>query len=206
MEIQLESNIHKDLFNRIFHLYDENFSPHVRVPHSKIRKRVKNKTYKLISLKKNNEMIGFSLISLNPLLKTIFIDYLCVDKCYQRGGYGRQLLNEIHTLKFFPEYEYCVLECENYLVGYYQKNNFQKIPREYPLENSRPLFLLYRKRNSDCTNAEPLLYHKFITYGLLFNGEIKTMYQFLMMMYEKIFDIYTIHFSTKIMNYKSSHT
>jgi ribosomal protein S18 acetylase RimI-like enzyme len=135
---------------------------------------MKNKTYELISLKKDNEMIGFSLISLNPLLKTIFIDYLCVDKRHQKGGYGKQLLNEIHTLKFFPEYEYCVLECEDYLVGYYQKNNFQKIPREYPLENTRhtrPLYMLYRKRNSDHTDAEPLLYHKFITYGLLFNGE-----------------------------------
>jgi ribosomal protein S18 acetylase RimI-like enzyme len=206
MEIQIENNIHKDLFNYLLNLYDESFSPHVRVPHYKIRKRIKTKTYELISLKKDNEMIGFSLISLNPLLKTIFIDYLCIDKRHQKGGYGKMLLNEIHTLKFFPEYEYCVLECEDYLVGYYLKNNFQKIPREYPLENPRPLYMLYRKRNSDHTNSEPLLYNKFITYGLLFNGDINVMYDLLVLLYERIFDIYTLHLSMLIMNYKSTHT
>jgi predicted GNAT family N-acyltransferase len=169
-------------------------------------KRIKNKTYDLISFKKDNEMIGFSLITLNPTIKTIFIDYLCIDKKHQKGGYGRTLLNEIHTLKYFPEYEYCVLECEDYLIKYYQKNNFVKIPREYPLENTKPLYMLYRKRNSDITESEPSLYHKFITFGLLFNGEMMLIYELLKFLYDKIFDIYTIHISIIIMNYKTTHT
>ena len=151
-------------------------------------------------------MIGFLLVSLNPHIKTIFIDYLCVDKNHQKGGYGRKLLNEIHTLNFFPEYEYCVLECEDYLVTYYQKNKFIKIPREYPLENTRPLYMLYRMRNSDNTFSDPSLYHKFITFGLLFNGETNIIYEFLKILYQRIFDIYTIHLSMMIMNYKSTHT
>lgn len=206
MEIHLEENIHNDLVNQILLLYDKNFSPHVRIPHYKIRKRLKNKTYEILSLRKDNEMIGFGLISLNQILKTIFIDYLCVDGKFQNGGYGKMMLNELNTNKFFPEYKYSILECEDYLVGYYQKNNFQKIPRDYPLENTRPLYMLYRKRDSDHTEAEPFLYHKFISYGLLFNGEIIIYYDILKMLYEFIFDNYGIYLSKIIMNYKSTHT
>jgi hypothetical protein len=206
MNIQLEKIIHKDLTNQILTLYDQNFSPHVRIPHYKLRKRLKNKTYEVISLRKDNEMIGFSLVSSNPSLKTIFIDYLCIDKKHQNGGYGKLLLHELNTIKYFPEYEYSILECEDYLVPYYQKNKFQKIPRTYPLENTRPLFMLYRKRNSETTELEPNLYHKFIRYGLLFNGEMIIIYELLKILYQKIFDIYSIQCIMIIMNYKSTHT
>jgi len=127
MEINLEKVIHKDLVNQIIKLYDDNFSPHVRIPHYKLRKRLKTKSYEIISLKKNNEIIGFSLVSLNKLLETIFIDYLCVDKKFQKGGYGKLMLHELNTNKFFPEYKYSILECEDYLVSYYQKNKFQPV-------------------------------------------------------------------------------
>jgi len=206
MEIKLEKTIHKDLTNKILTLYDQNFSPHVRIPHYKLRKRLKNKTYEVISLNRDNEMIGFSLISLNDALKTIFIDYLCIDRKFQKGGFGRLLLDDLHTDRFFPDYNYSVLECEDYLVPYYQKNKFQKIPREYPLENPRPLYMLYRRRFSDTTSLEPLMYSKFILYGLLFNGEIIITYELLKILYQRIFDIYTVHLSMIIMNYKSTHT
>ncbi len=206
MEINIEKTIHKDLVNKIIHLYDDNFSPHVRIPHYKLRKRLKNKTYEIISLKKDNEMIGFSLVSLNKILSTIFIDYLCVDKKFQKGGYGKMMLQELNNNRFFPGYKYSILECEDYLVSYYQKNKFQKIPREYPLENPRPLYMLYRKRSSDITESEPLLYHKFINYGLLFNGEIIIYYDLLKILYEFIFDSYKTYLSIIIMNYKSTHT
>jgi ribosomal protein S18 acetylase RimI-like enzyme len=205
MEIQQEKNVHRDLINQILYLYDENFSPHVRIPHYKIRKRIKNKTYELISLKMNKEMIGFSLISLNETLSTIFIDYLCIDKKYQNGGYGKLFLNELHSLKIFPEYKYCILECENYLVSYYQKNKFQKIPREYPLQNDRPLFMLYRRRDKE-TTLEPLMYRKFIMYGLFLNGEIMIDEKLVKLLYQKILDKYRVYLSRMIMNYKSTHT
>jgi hypothetical protein len=206
MEINFEKQIDKDTMTEIIHLYDENFSPHVRIPHRKLKKRIQDETYCVLSLKKDNEWIGFSLISLNQLLKTIFIDYLCIDKKFQKGGYGKMVLNELSSKRFFPNYEYCILECEDYLVKYYEKNKFHKIPREYPLENSRPLFMLYRKRNDDMTKVEPLLYQKFILYGLLFNGEIIILHELMELLYRIILDSYTLYISMIIMNYKSTHT
>jgi predicted GNAT family N-acyltransferase len=171
-----------------------------------LKKRIESQTYHVISLKKEKEWIGFSLISLNKQLKTIFIDYLCIDKKFQKGGYGKMVLNELNSNKFFPSYQYSILECEDYLVKYYEKNQFHKIPREYPLENSRPLYMLYRKRNKESTKAEPLLYQKFIQYGLLFNGEIIILYELIEMLYEMIFECYRLFMSMLIMNYNSTHT
>jgi hypothetical protein len=205
LETRLEYSIDKELLSKVVFMYDENFSPHVRIPHYKLRKRLKTKTYELISLRLNNEMIGFSLVSLNPFLSTIFIDYLCIDKKVQKGGYGKFLLNALHSDIYFPGFKYCILECEDYLVSYYQKNKFIKIPRKYPLENSKPLYMLYRKRGSE-TIQEPHMYQKFILYGLLFNGEITIHYDLLRMLYEFIFECYRTYLSLIIMNYKSTHT
>jgi len=206
MQLALESKINKDDMSHIFHLYDQNFSPHVRIPHRKLKKRIQEETYHVISLKKDNQWIGFSLVSLNLELQTIFIDYLCIDKSHQKGGYGKMVLNELNSNKFFPSYQYSILECEDYLVKYYQKNNYHKIPRRYPLENSRPLYMLYRKRNEEITKAEPLLYQKFILYGLLFNGEIIILYELSEMLYKWFMDLYTLFIAIIIMNFKSTHT
>jgi len=207
VEVVYEPKVNNEQMNQIIHLFDENFSPHVRIPHRKLKKRIENYTYQVLSLKKHNQWIGFSLVSLNQLLKTIFIDYLCIDKNFQKGGFGKMFLNELNdSKKFFPDYKYCILECENYLVKYYEKNKFYKIPREYPLENTRPLYMLYRKRNEEVTKPEPLLYQKFILYGLLFNGEIIILDELINLMYTIIFEFYRLYICMLIMNYKSTHT
>jgi hypothetical protein len=179
MEITIEKEITKDLLQKIFCLYDESFSPTVKVSHPKIKKRILTETYKVITLNdQSKNCIGFSLISLKPDLKTLFIDYLCVDKKFQKFGYGKKILQSINDKqKMFSNYDYTILECENYLIPYYEKNHYTKIPLSYPIENTTPLYLLYRKRtNPESTDEynqlDISMYYKFIRFGLLFNGEI----------------------------------
>ena len=206
MTLQLETPS-QDVIQNIICLYDENFSPHVRIPHLKLKKRIHNQTYHILSYKnEHQEWMGFGLVSLNSSLKTIFIDYLCVDKRFQNGGHGRKILHEINqNPNLFQGYEYSVLECEDYLVKYYEKNKYQKIPREYPLENSRPLFMLYRKRFSEHTPKIVDMYHKFILFGLLFNGEIIIVKETIQWLKEFIFFAFCSYFQV-IMNFKATHT
>ena len=206
LEINLENRVDKNMIQQIVGLYDENFSPHVRIPHRKLKKRMMDEVYKIISLKRGNDWIGFSLVSLNEQLRTIFIDYLCVDKKFQKGGYGKMMLNELNSKRFFPQYEYSILECEYNLVPYYIKNKFQKIPLEYPLENSKPLYMLYRKRCSDFTLSVPSMYHKFILYGLLFNSDIIFLFEALVLLYEAMLNCNSFHTILIILNYKTTHT
>jgi GNAT superfamily N-acetyltransferase len=190
MQIQVEHHLTKEIMETVFRMYDENFSPHVKVAHNKIKKRLYENEYMLLSCKNDlDEWIGFCLISKNQLLKTIFIDYLCVDKKFQRGGYGKQILNTINDQDIIPStqnYKYTILECEDYLIPYYEKNRYKKIPLVYPIENSKPLFLLYRVRKSSQTENVLEMYHKFIFYGLLFNNEIIMCYLAFMIFYENL--------------------
>lgn len=209
MEISVETEITKDLLQKIFCLYDESFSPTVKVPHSKIKKRIQSETYKVITLKdQSKNCIGFSLVSLNSNLKTIFIDYLCIDKKFQKFGYGKKILQSINDKEqMFSNYKYSVLECENYLISYYEKNYYKKIPLSYPIENKTPLYLLFRKRNTEPeTNLDINMYHKLIRFGLLFNGEIiiycnlfYTWLNFFLFLQEE-------NIVKLIMNFKSTHT
>jgi hypothetical protein len=207
MSIQIENPFNQEVVQKIIHMYDENFSPHVRIPHYKLKKRIYDQTYQILSYKDQNEWIGFALISLSDELHTIFIDYLCIDKKFQKGGFGKRFLQQIHLdTGLFSDFHFTILECEDYLVKYYEKNNYQKIPRKYPLENSRPLFMLYRKRFQDTTPKMVDMYHKFILFGLLFNGEIiivKDIWIFV----KEIIDLLCggFHFM-KIMNFKATHT
>lgn len=205
--IMIESDVSKDTLAKLLSLYDENFSPTVKISHSKLKKRIKNRTYRVVTYRNDSEWIGFCLISLNPLLKTIFIDYLCIDKKYQKGGFGKQLLSEINSNKYFPEYKYTILECENYLVSYYQKNQYKKIPLTYPIQNETPLFMLYRHRSEDLPISPIIsMHHKFIFYGLLFNGEIIIFYIHLLILIGLRIEFKTQMLIVVILNFKSTHT
>lgn len=176
MNFKIEINPNNDLIEQLLCIYDKTFSPNVKISHKKIRKRIDRGIYKIILFQNQNqnEIVGFGFISLNPTLKSIFIDYLCIDKKYQKEGWGKKFLSFINQPTLFPEYKYCLLECEHYLVSYYQKNNFYSIPLNYPLENQTPLYLLYSIRDFKKVNKTKkyLLYHSFVGFGLLFNGEI----------------------------------
>ena len=138
MNFKLELDPHHDLIDQILSIYDQTFSPNVKIAHKKIRKRIQKRIYQLITIQKDNQLVGFSLISFNSMLKTIFIDYLCIDKPFQKEGLGKKFLSFINQPILFPDYKYCLLECEHYLVSYYKKNNFYSIPLNYPLENNTP--------------------------------------------------------------------
>jgi hypothetical protein len=210
MEIQIETKLNKNILKNVLRMYDENFSPHVKIPHYKIKKRLDQKQYQLLSCKlSTGEWIGFCLVSTNINLSVIFIDYLCIDKPFQKGGFGKQILNAINDQDILDtehQYKYTVLECEDYLIPYYVKNKYKKIPVPYPIDGSRPLFMLYRQRKTDATKPMIDMYHKFIFYGLLFNGEIIMCYGLFMMLYIKFLEFETLDIVKIIMNFKTTHT
>ncbi len=211
LQLKQELHLQNETINSLIRMYDENFSPHVRIKHKKLKKRLEN-TYQVFTLKTNNEKdtIGFMFVILNKPLKSIFIDYLCVDKKYQKGGFGKLLLNEMNDKHLFPDFDYTILECEGYLIPYYVKNGYKKIPLEYPIENSKPLYLMYRKRSVSNTTLQETnnisMYHKFICFGLLFNSEIIMFYIAFMIMYELTTLFYRSQITLVIMNFKSTHT
>ena len=208
MQIQIEHEITNDLMQKIFSMYDENFSPTVKIPHRKMKKRIKQKIYQVLSIKnENQEWIGFTLLYLNKQLKTIFIDYLCVDKKFQKGGIGRQILSYLNNkTQIYNNYDFTALECENYLIGYYEKNNYKKIPLSYPVQ---PLYMLLQPRNSSKdkkTIQQTNIYHKLIQFGLLFNGEIIIcVCEFILWLCMYLF-IQDKNMAKIILNFKSTHT
>jgi len=209
MEIIFEPKITKDLIQKIFCLYDENFSPTVKVSHKKLRKRLNEGVYKAIIVKNPDEKyIGLCLFHPNKTLKTLFVDYLCVDKKIQKSGIGRVILEIINDkTKIYKDYQYTILECENYLIPYYEKNLFKKIPLSYPIDNPKPLYLLFKKRTNE-ENISTLLhmYHKFIQFGLLFNGEIIIHMGLFLMCFNRFLLDQTTSIVKIILNFKSTHT
>lgn len=207
MQIQIEPEITKDLIQKIFCLYDENFSPTVKVPHTKIKKRILQNVYKVIIIKNQDEWIGFSLVNLHKPLQTIFIDYLCVDKKFQKGGFGKRILQMLNDKnQMYKDYKYTALECENYLVPYYQKNNYKKIPLAYPIDNPTPLYMLCRERTSCGKKIKTEMYHRLIQFGLLFNGEIIICLGLFVLWLKMFLFVQDQNMTKIILNFKSTHT
>lgn len=179
-----DSHCYQQEYSKIVYLYDENFTPTNKIPHKKLKYRLDNNIYKAITLEKENNVIGFILVALFKSIKTILIDYLCVDKNYQKFGYGKEFLKYLSTNNdLFPSYKYLILECQENLLGYYQKNGFHKIPLDYNLyqddKNAKNFNLMYKIRFTDNLNNNNLikkrniyrLYNQFIQFGVQFNSD-----------------------------------
>jgi len=149
--------------NTIVDMYKRNFSPHAKISHRLLRKRLKS-VYEGITFWTSNTLIGFALIRLYPLIKTVFLDYLCIDEPFRKFGYGKQFLcKDLNEL--YPMYDNFILECEQNLIGYYQKVGFKPIRLPYSITH----FTMMYKGRFD-------MRHKFIEVGQQFNT-MKTVYE-----------------------------
>jgi ribosomal protein S18 acetylase RimI-like enzyme len=92
-----------------------------------------NKTNKIKNNYEINNLIGFSLLYNFPHKKFIHLDYIAIDKQFQGKGYGKQYLNYIieNFLMKQKNINYLTLECENKLIGFYEKFGFIKVNINY---------------------------------------------------------------------------
>lgn len=90
-------------------------------------------------VKSSGEVIGFALLNYFPSKKLVHLDYLALSKKVQGQGYGPKfmtyLLNEYRNKDF-------ILECENHLIKFYEKNNFTRMKLSYKA-GLQPLNLFY---------------------------------------------------------------
>ncbi len=60
------------------------------------------KNPRFVILKKDDEVIGTSMLTIkyDPIknIKTLYIDYVCVDKKYQHMGYGKEMFLNIEKI------------------------------------------------------------------------------------------------------------
>ncbi len=88
---------------------------------------------------------GFALLNFYPKYKLIHLDYISLDKNYQGKGNGSKYLS--HIVETFykknKKVKYLVLECENHLVKFYEKNGFTKINFDYYYHSVRMNLMIY---------------------------------------------------------------
>jgi ribosomal protein S18 acetylase RimI-like enzyme len=113
------------LLNNILEIYNENFPNDISS--NKIYKFCIDKDYKILYLEKENKILG-GLIFTQLNKEHIYIEYLFVDKKCQSNGIGKKLLN-----RFINDYkDYIIsLHCEDFLIPYYEKFNFNKKDGKY---------------------------------------------------------------------------
>jgi ribosomal protein S18 acetylase RimI-like enzyme len=145
-------NHHFDLlFEQIFNLYSNSFPSYLKKSKTHLKKYIKNYKFfdywfELINkidklhinnyslLKPNqNVLIGFSFLHYFPKIKMLHLDYICIDKKHQGRGNGSYYLNYIINTfyKYNKNINYLVLECEDHLIKFYEKNNFVRIKSNY---------------------------------------------------------------------------
>ncbi len=92
---------------------------------------------------------GFALLNFYPKYSLVHLDYVSLDKNYQGKGNGTKYLSHIIQTYYLnnKKVKYMVLECENHLVKFYEKNGFVKINFNYWYKGVRMNLMIYNKNN-----------------------------------------------------------
>jgi GNAT superfamily N-acetyltransferase len=132
------------------------------------------------------DLYGFAFLNFFPNFKLLHLDYLALDKKYQGNGNGSKYLKHIVDTfyKNNKNIDYLILECEDHLIKFYEKNNFIKIKYNYHyngiklnlmvyndivLSDMSKLYLIANFLNHyfNLTYEYYRIYHKFICFNLL---------------------------------------
>lgn len=120
-------------------IYNSNFPEYLRIKNRNLVKHMRTKYHTHFLVKSSGEIIGFALLNYFPSKNLVHLDYLALSKNVQGQGYGpkfmKYLLNEYQNNNF-------ILECENHLIKFYEKNNFRRIKLSYKA-GLYPLNLFY---------------------------------------------------------------
>ncbi len=90
-------------------------------------------------------LIGFAFLNFFPNFKLLHLDYLALDKKYQGNGNGSKYLKHIIDTfyKNNKSIDYLILECEDHLIKFYEKNNFIKIKYNYHYNGVKLNLMVY---------------------------------------------------------------
>jgi ribosomal protein S18 acetylase RimI-like enzyme len=144
--IDIRGEISNKYINKIIEFYSKNFPLQLREPLNKFRKSIRKYDYVNI-LCKGEEMIGFALFNWFDKIKLLHLDFISLDKSAQGSGIGSIYLKELTKMYYkITNYNALVLECENRLIKFYEKNNFVKIPSNYFYNNVRLNLMVNNKR------------------------------------------------------------
>jgi hypothetical protein len=152
------SPLHK-YSTEIIDTYINNFPIYLRQSNQKFKKQIHNYPYFDIwinnehinnfnLLQKNeltNDFFGFAFFNYFPKYNLIHLDYVSLNKNYQGNGNGSKYLQYlINTFyKSNSKINFFILECENKLIKFYEKNGFIKIKFNYFYKGIKLNLMLY---------------------------------------------------------------
>ena len=144
----MKHNINNSILNQISSIYYDNFPYYLRQKLYKFKKSIK--TYYYIDLlydDMNKNILGFALLNYYPCKKMIHLDYFALDKKHQGNGNGSKYLKYIIERYCNNNILYFILECEDFLLPFYKKNNFEKIKINYKYNDILLNLMIYKNNN-----------------------------------------------------------
>lgn len=154
-----------------------------RIPYSRFKRAVKNKTMKTYSYLVDEKRYGY-IVTLEED-GVVFLSYLAIEKDYRNQGYGSKMLEELY--EYFKDRKYIIIEADspigiknekeldiiNRRKKFYFRNGFEEIKNvEYRIFGVRYDILVYKLNckevtAKDATEMTKKMYSK-ITYNMRF--------------------------------------
>ena len=142
----ITGDVSKKYIDKIVLIYKENFPEKLKQKLHKFKKTINKYDYVNLLIK-NEEIVGFAFFNWFSKIKLLHLDYISLDKSVQGNGNGSKYLNEIIKLYYDMTHFYgLVLECENRLVKFYEKNLFVRIPCDYSYNGTKLNLMLINKK------------------------------------------------------------
>jgi ribosomal protein S18 acetylase RimI-like enzyme len=121
MSLHYIQELGSNLLN-IYTLYHNTFDDDIRMPWSKIEKKLKEKSRAYV-FTENATISGFVIWTPLQSEMTAYIDYFCVSKSFQGKGLGSKYLKEI--ISYLEQYyQYILLDCKSNVIKFYENFGF----------------------------------------------------------------------------------
>jgi len=162
--LKCKCTMDRDLYNKVNLIYLDSFEQHLRIAQHKIKHRIKTGKYLPVLFKKEEQLVGFAYI-VNPRINLYHIDFIAIDKMHRGCGAGLNAMNLL--IGSIPKNSVLTLECEDKLVGFYQKFGFKLAPYAY---SNYPVKLNFMIRTSPQTSRKSFRFSDYSNIVASFNG------------------------------------
>ena len=163
-----------NFINPIMTIYYNNFDKHLQI-HNFKKRITKYKYYDLwltndiynynynnynTYFNVNDKLMGFAFFNYYEKYKILHLDYISLDIQFQGKGNGsKYLLHLIDTfIKNNKKVKYLILECEDKLIKFYEKNNFYCTKINYHFYDTKLNLLIYKNFSNLYYLYKPLIY------------------------------------------------